>query len=182
MSESTVDQHRATAQREHRVARCAVLTVSDTRTPETDAGGGFIRDRLAAAGHAIADHAIVPDDPEKIAARLDAWLGTTQSKILNQKSKIDLIVTTGGTGIAARDTTVEVVRRRLTKEIEGFGELFRTLSYDAVGPAAMLSRATGGLAGNTLLFCLPGSPNAVELALDKLILPELPHLLWEARR
>ncbi|MEM6459379.1 MAG: MogA/MoaB family molybdenum cofactor biosynthesis protein [Planctomycetota bacterium] len=170
---SPTDRHRAAAARDEPVARCAVLTVSDTRTPETDAGGRLVRDRLAAAGHAITDHAILPDDPARIADRLDAWL---------KKVDLDLVVTTGGTGIAARDTTVEVVRRRLTKEIEGFGELFRMLSYDAVGPAAMISRATGGLADNALLFCLPGSPNAVELALDKLILPELPHLLWESKR
>ncbi len=170
MSESTA-LHRAAA--EDRRALCAVLTVSDTRTPETDTGGRKILDGLAAAGHATADYGIVRDEPREIAARLDAWLA---------RPEIQVIVTTGGTGISSRDTTIEVVAARLDRVLDGFGELFRMLSWDQVGSAAMLSRAIAGLKGETLIFALPGSPAAVELALDRLILPELPHLLFERAR
>ena len=171
MSKST-DQHRD--QSANRRARCAVLTVSDTRTPDTDRGGPLIRRLLEEAGHTVSDHAIVRDEPQAIDQQLDAWL--------SGQSEIDLILTTGGTGIAPRDTTIEVIQRRLTQELPGFGELFRMLSYEEVGPAAMLSRAVAGLAGATLIFALPGSTNALELAMTKLILPELPHLVWETRR
>ena len=169
MSEATT-QHRAAAA--DRRARCAVLTVSDTRTPETDKGGRLIIDQLEAAGHEAVEYLIVRDEPAQIENQLRAWLD----------AKPDVILTTGGTGISSRDTTVEVARRLLDKELEGFGELFRMLSYEEVGPAAMLSRAVAGLAGDTLLFTLPGSTNAVGLALTKLILPELPHLIWERAR
>lgn len=182
MSDSTA-QHRAAAA--DRRARCAVLTVSDTRTPETDKGGRLIIDQLEAAGHEVTDYEIVKDEPKQIEAQLMAWL---DSSLKPQASPLDAVLTTGGTGIASRDTTVEVVRRLIHapggggKELEGFGELFRMLSYEEVGPAAMLSRAVAGLAGETLLFALPGSTNAVNLALTKLILPELPHLIWERSR
>lgn len=165
-------QHR-TAARDRR-ARCAVLTISDTRTPETDKGGKLIAESLGAAGHTVADRRIVPDEPDQIRAALDAWLSSDPA--------FDAVLTTGGTGISSRDTTVEVAKALLDKELEGFGELFRMLSYEQVGAAAMLSRAVGGLAGETLLFCLPGSTNAVELAMTKLIVPELPHLVWERGR
>ena len=169
MSEATT-QHRAAAA--DRRARCAVLTVSDTRTPETDKGGRLIIDQLEAAGHEAVEYQIVRDEPAQIENQLRAWLD----------AKPDVILTTGGTGISSRDTTVEVARCLLDKELEGFGELFRMLSYEEVGAAAMLSRAVSGLAGDTLLFTLPGSTNAVGLALTKLILPELPHLIWERAR
>lgn len=181
MSTSTADHRRAAADRR---ARCAVLTVSDTRTPDTDAGGKLIRQLLTDAGHDVIDHTIVKDDPRQIEQQLAAWLPNQESSITNQKSP-QVILTTGGTGIAPRDTTVEIVKRLLDKELEGFGELFRMLSYQEVGPAAMLSRAVAGLSapgsqGNgTFIFTLPGSPNAVRLAMEKPILPELPHLLWE---
>lgn len=164
-------EHREKAQGQS--ARCAVLTVSDTRTRENDAGGRFIRDSLEAAGHAVVEQEIVRDDPPAIDAQLRAWLASPG---------LDLICTTGGTGIARRDTTIEVVERLIDKRLEGFGELFRMLSFDQVGPAAMLSRATAGLAGETLLFAMPGSPAAVELAMTRLIVPELSHLVWERRR
>ncbi len=109
----------------------------------------------------------------EIDAQLRAWL---------DPPKFDAVFTTGGTGIASRDTTIEVVRQLIDKELEGFGELFRMLSWDEVGAAAMLSRAVAGLAGRTLLFAMPGSSNAVKLAMSKLIIPELPHLIWERRR
>lgn len=184
MSDSTTQHRRAAADRR---ARCAVLTVSDTRTPDTDAGGKLIRQLLADAGHDIIDHQIVKDEPDEIESQLQAWLSPQASPLTPQ-----VILTTGGTGIAPRDTTVEIVQRLLApphgKTLEGFGELFRMLSYQEVGPAAMLSRAVAGLSapGNqgdgTLIFTLPGSTNAVRLALEKLILPELPHLLWERGR
>jgi len=170
MSEST-DQHRAAAAGQ--TARCAVLTVSDTRTKQTDKAGRIIVDALEAAGHTIVHYDIAKDDPAQIKNLLQSWLDTGQ---------LDLIVTTGGTGIASRDTTIEVVERLIDKKLEGFGELFRMLSWQEVGPAAMLSRAVAGLATETLIFSLPGSTNAVRLAMQKLIAPELPHLVWERQR
>ena len=168
---STDEHHRAAADRR---ARCAVLTVSDTRTAATDRGGDTVAATLTAAGHTVEARALVPDEPEAVRAAIRGWLDAAAPP--------DVVITTGGTGIARRDTTVEVARELIDKELEGFGELFRMLSYEQVGPAAMLSRAVGGLAGETLLFTLPGSVNAVTLAMEKLIVPELPHLVWERSR
>ena len=170
-SESTQAHRDAAA---HRRARCAVLTISDTRTRDTDKGGKLIIKELEAAGHELVEYEIVPDAPQQLETQLAAWL--------RHEPALDTILTTGGTGIASRDTTVEVARRFIYKELEGFGELFRMLSWDEVGPAAMLSRAVGGLAGEPLLFAMPGSTNAVGLAMSKLIIPELPHLIWERAR
>lgn len=170
MSRSTA-QHRRAAEKE--IAACAVLTVSDTRTPETDSGGQAIVDALTAVGHQVLERAIVRDEPDEIAARLEGFLA---------RSEIQVILTTGGTGISSRDTTIEIVERLLTKRLDGFGELFRMLSYDEIDAAAMLSRAVGGLVGETLVFSMPGSPHAVELAMSRLIVPELRHLVWERRR
>ncbi len=170
MSSQSSEQHRRAAAGQ--TAACAVLTISDTRTPATDSGGRLIVEALEGAGHRIAHHQIVPDEPRLIGPQLEGWVG----------EGMDLIVTTGGTGISSRDTTIEVVERLLNKKLDGFGELFRMLSWEQVGAAAMLSRAVGGLAGETLLFALPGSPNAVRLAVERLIVPELAHLLWERRR
>jgi molybdopterin adenylyltransferase len=156
---------------------CAVLTVSDTRTFENDEGGAMIDSLLREGGYVVRDLAIVRDDPPAIRARLESWL---------DQPDIDAILITGGTGIARRDTTVEVVRSFLTAELEGFGELFRMLSWQEVGAAAMLSRAVGGLAArdahDTFIFAMPGSPNAVRTAMTKLVLPQLRHLVWERRR
>ncbi len=174
------DQHRDNAQ--GKTARCAVLTVSDTRIAETDSGGKAIIDALKQAGHAVSDYTLVKDEPIQIESQLNSWLSPSDQPPSPNHQPLDLIVTTGGTGIAQRDTTVEVVRRLLDKELEGFGELFRMLSYEEVGPAAMLSRAVAGLAGQTLIFTLPGSPNAIKLAMEKLIIPELPHMVWERGR
>ncbi len=168
---STDAHHLAAADRR---ARCAVLTVSDTRARATDRGGDAVAHALTAAGHAVEHRDLVPDEPEAVRAAVRGWLDAATPP--------DVILTTGGTGIARRDTTVEVARQLIDKELEGFGELFRMLSYEQVGPAAMLSRAVGGLAGETLLFTLPGSVNAVTLAMEKLIVPELPHLVWERSR
>ncbi len=154
---------------------CAVLTVSDTRTAETDRSGALLRERLEAAGHEVAAYAIVPDESEAIRAKLTAWAGA-----------VEVVVTTGGTGIGRRDTTVEVAEALIVKPLPGFGELFRMLSFEEIGAGAMLSRATAGVYGTegaeTLLFCCPGSQNAVRLAADRLIVPELRHLVWEILR
>ena len=154
-------------------ALCAVLTISDTRTPENDEGGRLIKNALLAAGHTVKSYAIIKDEPAQIGAQIKGWLSDPSFQV---------ICCTGGTGIARRDTTIEVVERLLDKKLDGFGELFRMLSYEQVGPAAMLSRAVAGLAGETLIFAMPGSPAAVQLAMEKLIIPELPHLIWERKR
>ena len=149
------------------------MTVSDTRTEATDSGGGAIVALLAQAGHEVAGKTIVPDDPERVRAAVQAGVDAPD---------VDIVITTGGTGITRRDGTYEVIAALLEKRIDGFGELFRALSYQEIGPAAMLSRACGGLAGGTIVLSLPGSENAVRLAMTKLILPELGHLVREARR
>ncbi|MCB1032764.1 MAG: MogA/MoaB family molybdenum cofactor biosynthesis protein [Acidobacteria bacterium] len=156
-----------------RAAGCAVLTISDSRTEETDTGGKKILEGLEAHGHRRVAYGIVPDDPERIEERLVAWI---------DEPEIQVVLTTGGTGISRRDTTIEVVERLLDKPLSGFGELFRMLSWQEIGSPAMLSRAVAGLAQGTFLFSMPGSPNAVALAMERLILPELPHLLWERSR
>ncbi|MFN8594485.1 MAG: MogA/MoaB family molybdenum cofactor biosynthesis protein [Thermomicrobiales bacterium] len=162
-----VDAHRAAAPE---TIRCAVLTVSDTRTPDNDTSGGLIRETLALAGHKVIDYQIVPDEPDRIRAMLEGWIG---------RDDIQAILTNGGTGIAARDTTYDAIAALLDKRIDGFGELFRMLSWQEVGAAAMLSRAVAGVSGNTLILAMPGSTKAVRLALTKLIIPELGHLVYE---
>jgi molybdenum cofactor biosynthesis protein B len=152
---------------------CAVLTISDTRTTRTDTGGQLIVDALAAAGHRVVRRAIAKDEPEQILR----WLDEAASD-----PDVRVILTTGGTGISPRDTTYDVVSRVLEKRLDGFGELFRMLSYQDVGAAAMLSRAIGGTYRGRVLLCMPGSPNAVRLAVEKLILPEIGHLAWEVAR
>jgi molybdenum cofactor biosynthesis protein B len=151
----------------------AVLTVSDTRTDDTDVAGRTARDRLAAAGHRVVDRRIVPDEPAIVAAQVRAWLA---------RPDCDGVIVTGGTGIAARDRTYEAIAALLDRRLDGFGELFRSLSYRSIGSAAMLSRAVGGVAQGKVVFSVPGAPAAVELALDELIVPELPHLLAELAR
>lgn len=169
MSES-VQEHRASAPGR---IRCAILTVSDTRTAETDASGAAIREALLGAGHEIVDYRIVRDEPDQIRQCLEDWANDP---------RVDAIVSNGGTGIAARDTTYDVVSRILDKRLDGFGELFRMLSYQEIGPAAMLSRATAGVYRGTVVFILPGSTHAVRLALEKLIVPELAHVVYELRK
>ena len=157
-------------------ARCAVVTLSDTRTEATDKSGSRIKEMLKDSGHSIVHYEVIPDDP----ARLESLL----SKLL-ARADVDLIVTNGGTGVSRRDNTIPTVTRHLTLPLPGFGELFRMLSYEQIGSGAMLSRAAGGVAGpsrDKLLFALPGSTKAVELAMTKLILPELGHMLAEFRK
>ncbi|MFO3720002.1 molybdenum cofactor biosynthesis protein B [Staphylococcus felis] len=159
----------------NRAIRCAVLTVSDTRTKETDKGGQLVQHLLGTINTTIepSHYRIVKDDQVEIQTVLEEWLA----------KDIDVVITTGGTGIAPRDVTIEVVKPLLTKEIEGFGELFRYLSYvEDVGTRALLSRAVGGTIDRKLIFCLPGSTGAVKLGLNKLILPELNHLVYEMNK
>ncbi len=154
---------------------CAVLTVSDTRTPATDQSGQLMKDQLASAGHAVAHYQIIEDDTEQITALI---------KNLSKRPEIQAILLNGGTGIAPRDTTYDAVCKLLTKELPGFGEIFRQLSYAEIGSRAIASRAvagvrtqgTNGSTRNTLIFSVPGSSKAVKLALEALILPELVHL------
>jgi len=153
--------------------RCAVVTVSDTRTSATDVGGKAIVELLAGAGHEVAAVEIVPDEPKRLRALLEQ---------LRDDPTVDAVLVTGGTGIAARDQTCETVEAALTRSLPGFGELFRMLSYAEIGAAAMLSRATGGLMERTIVLAMPGSPAGVELAMRKIILPQLAHLVREACR
>ena len=149
-------------------ARCAIVTVSDTRTAETDTSGARIRELLLEAGHEVASIVIVKDEPERIVATVRAQLAD---------ASIQAIFLNGGTGLAPRDTTFEAIQSLLEKEITGFGELFRMLSFEEIGSAAMLSRATAGIASGKLVVSMPGSTAAVELAMRKLIVPELGHVL-----
>jgi molybdopterin adenylyltransferase len=151
---------------------CAIITVSDTRTPETDESGTLIREGLTAQGHQVVGYAIVRDEAAHIATRIDSAIDAGAA----------VVILNGGTGIARRDSTFEAVDGLLEKRLPGFGELFRMLSYVEIGAGAMLLRATAGTYRGALIFSLPGSPHAVGLALDKLILPELPHLVWETVR
>lgn len=144
---------------------CAVITISDTRTEADDTSGARIRQLLIDAGHRVADYRIVRDEPDEIRAAVQTTSPHTR-----------IVITNGGTGLAARDTTFEAIRAMLDKEITGFGEIFRMLSYEQVGSAAMLSRAVAGIAGTRAIFTLPGSTKAVELAMTKLILPQLGHI------
>jgi len=146
---------------------CAVVTVSDTRTRETDKGGTLVIERLAAAGHSISGYEILPDSSDLILRHVQEWCA----------KGCDSIILTGGTGFAPRDTTYEALEPLLEKRLDGFAELFRMLSFGEVGPAAMLSRALAGTREKTVIFSLPGSPNAVQLAMDRLILPVLPHVV-----
>jgi molybdenum cofactor biosynthesis protein B len=153
--------------------RCFVLTVSDTRTPETDTGGRAIADLLLAAGHVVADQTIVKDDPDLVRGTIERQLA---------RPDVDAIITTGGTGITSRDSTYEAVTAMLHKRLDGFGELFRMLSYADIGPSAMMSRAVAGLVAGRIVISLPGSEAAVRLAMERLVVPEIGHLVQQARR
>ena len=147
--------------------KIGVITASDSRTPETDESGSLIRAMLQAAGHSVDYYAIVPDDSEKISAAL-----------VSNLENLDAIIVNGGTGITARDGTTEVVKSVLDRELEGFGELFRMLSFQEIGPAAMLSRAVAGVRHGKFIAALPGSPDACRLAMEKLLIPELGHITY----
>ena len=169
MSES-VEKHRDASPERVRVA---VLTISDTRTPETDTGGNAIVELMREAGHEVSRREIVEDDAPRIEMILQEFLAD---------ASVDAVITTGGTGISARDTTYEVVSRLIDKKLDGFGELFRMLSYKEIGAAAILSRAVAGASGAKFVACLPGSTNAVRLAMEKLLVPEIPHVVFELRK
>ena len=152
---------------------CYVLTVSDSRTPDTDTGGLAIRQLLEQAGHQVTGHGLVKDEPAQVTAAVRAQLADPRTTV---------IITTGGTGITSRDGTYEAIDGLLEKRLDGFGELFRMLSFQEIGASAMMSRATAGTVGRKAIFILPGSPNAVRLAMTKLILPELGHVAQQLNR
>ncbi len=163
-------EHKAEAPRS---VRCYVITVSDTRTEATDTSGRTIADLLAAAGHTVAGRSIVKDDPATVRATIERQLAT---------AAVDVVITSGGTGITSRDNTYEAVNGLLQKRLDGFGELFRMLSYEHIGSAAIMSRACAGLVAGRIVVCLPGSENAVRLAMERLLLPELGHLVQQAHK
>ncbi len=155
------------------VAHCYILTISDTRTEATDSSGRTICDLLWAEGHQVTGRKIVRDEPDQVRAAIQEQLA---------KADVQVVITTGGTGVTSRDTTYEAISGLLDKKLDGFGELFRMLSFQDIGSAAMLSRAVGGLVKDKVILSLPGSEGAVRLAMTKLILPELGHLVREASR
>lgn len=172
MSSPSTEQHRAEAEKLPPVS-VAILTISDTRNLETDKSGALIRELLEEAGHRVLHHEVLKDEPEQIRARVLELCGA---------GNVQAILSNGGTGIAPRDGTFEAIDGILERRLPGFGEIFRVLSFEEVGAAAMLSRATAGLRGRVLIFAMPGSSNAVGLAMRKLIVPELSHLAWETQR
>lgn len=153
---------------------CAVITVSDTRTVETDRGGALVCELLESAGHQISSRSIVKDEPDDMLQLIQELSDSSQDTC------VQAVLMTGGTGITARDQTFETVSGIFTKPLPGYGELFRYLSFEEIGAAAMLSRATGGLVNKTVLLTMPGSTAAVRLAMERLILPELRHLVQQA--
>ena len=156
----------------HRTVRCAIITLSDTRDETTDKSGKRIKDLLAEQNQPVTSYQILKDEPDQITAAVRDLLA---------QPDVDVIITNGGTGIAPRDTTFEAIQGLLEKEIPGFGEMFRMLSYKDIGPAAMLTRATAGVAQGKVIISLPGSTGAVELGMTKLVLPELGHMLFLLR-
>lgn len=165
------DDHRQRAG--HDPVTVAIVTVSDSRTPETDTNRQYIEQRMSELGHHVAAYRLIKDEPDQVAAVIEE---------LSAMPEVQIILFNGGTGISPRDTTYDVVSRYLEKTLPGFGEIFRMISYQDIGAAAMLSRATAGVYRNTLLVSMPGSSNAVKTALEKLIIPEINHLAWEIVR
>lgn len=151
---------------------CAVVTVSDTRTHETDKSGQIIQQLLVNANHAVEAYRIIKDEPAQIQEQIE----------LLGKLNLDVVIFNGGTGIAPRDTTYDAIEKLLSKILPGFGELFRFLSYQEIGSRAIASRAVAGVYQDKLIFSLPGSSNAVRLAMEKLIIPELVHLVSQMRK
>lgn len=169
-SKSTAE-HREMAKSVGRIG-IAIITVSDTRTPETDMNAQWLREQINALGHEVTAYRLIKDEPDQVEAVLDE-LAATPARIL---------LWNGGTGIAPRDTTYDVLSKKLEKTLPGFGEIFRMLSFEVVGAAAILSRATAGVYRGKLVVSTPGSPNAVQLAWNRLLAPELEHLAWEVIR
>lgn len=167
---SSPEQHRKLAEQEGTIS-VGVVTVSDTRTPDTDENGQYLREQLASSMHELTYYSIIKDEADQVEEALEEAI-----------TKARIVIFNGGTGIAPRDRTYDVLDRMLQKRLPGFGELFRMLSYDQVGAAAILSRATAGVYKNTVVISTPGSNAAVRLAWEKLIEPELQHLAWEVIR
>ena len=167
--DSVPREHKANAPR---AIGCFVLTISDSKTPETDTSGALIRERLTGAGHTVVGHAIVRDEPTQVTAVIRTGCADLA---------VEAFILTGGTGVTSRDSTFEAVEALLDKRLTGFGELFRMLSYEQIGSAAMLSRAVAGVARGTIVASMPGSTAAVELAMSRLLVPELGHLVKLAR-
>ncbi len=152
---------------------CAVVTVSDTRTPDTDVNGKYLREQIESGGNRLHSTRIVKDEPDQVETALEELAGAVE---------VQVILFNGGTGVSRRDRTFDVLSRKLDKTLSGFGEIFRMLSYEQVGSAAMMSRATAGVYRDKIVVSTPGSPAAVKLAWEKLIGPELRHLAWEVTR
>lgn len=169
-SESS-SRHKALAA-ERGSVQVAIVTVSDSRTPDTDSNAHYLRAQLVAAGHQVVAYQLIKDEPDQVGEALD--------KIVESQAQIALF--NGGTGLSKRDTTFDVLSRKLEKTMPGFGELFRMLSYEQVGASAMFSRATAGVYHGMVIISIPGSPAAVQLAWEKMIAPELQHLAWEVAR
>ena len=165
-----VEHHRAEGPQSFRIA---VLTISDTRTESTDTSGALIVELAEAAGHRVVEREIVPDEPDRLRPLLESY---------RERRDLDAALLTGGTGISHRDQTVETLSALLTKPMPGFGELFRILSFDEIGPACILSRAVGGLMNELVVLAMPGSRAGVQLAMTQIILPELAHLVHQARK
>jgi molybdenum cofactor biosynthesis protein B len=169
---SSSETHRALAAAQEGAVTIAIVTVSDTRTPETDVNAHYLREQIAAAGHQVADYRLIKDEPTQVAGVLDELVAGAAR----------LILFNGGTGISPRDTTYDALSGKLEKTLPGFGEIFRMLSYEQGGAAAILSRATAGVYRGRVIISTPGSPAAVQLAWEKLIAPEIQHLAWEVVR
>jgi molybdenum cofactor biosynthesis protein B len=171
-----MNESRATAEHKSQApasVACYVLTVSDSRTPETDTSGRAIRELLEAAGHTVSGQGILKDEPAQVTTRVREQLADARTQV---------IITTGGTGITSRDGTFEAIDGLLEKRLDGFGELFRMLSFGEIGSSAMMSRATAGTAARKAIFVLPGSEHAVRLAMTRLIVPELGHVVQQLGR
>lgn len=171
---SPANDHQAQAEATFPAVAVAIVTVSDTRTPETDTSGQLIRELLTAAGHEVVAYHILKDEPAQIHVLLEELTAETHPS--------QIIIFNGGTGISKRDTTYDALAAKLEKVLVGFGEIFRMLSYAEIGAAAMLSRAVAGTYRGRVIFCTPGSSHAVKLAMEKLIVPQLAHLAWEVMR
>lgn len=169
MTNSSSEKHREQAAAAAGQIRIAIVTVSDSRTPGTDVNGQYMQEEITASGHRMVAYRLIKDEPDQVAAVLEEL----------SQSTAQIILFNGGTGISPRDRTFDVLDRHLEKKLPGFGELFRMLSWEQVGAAAMLSRATAGVYHNRVIISTPGSPKAVQLAWEKLIAPELAHLAWE---
>jgi len=156
-----------------RSVSCAVLTISDSRTEQDDESGKLIRQRLGEAGHSVCHYALLRNEPASIRAKI---------RELAERVDVQVIITSGGTGLSHRDVTVDTVEPMLDKRLDGFGELFRSLSYQEIGAGSIMSRATAGVIAGKVILCFPGSPGAATLAMDRIILPEIGHLAREATR